>query len=313
MSKDIWNDFDEKTEELFRFTNGKQVVLWGYGYSGWFIEHLFQRKNRSIEYIVDDGDLSCKLKLYCSFILKDMDKDTTAVILTFKHDENAEKLLEEAGYKRNEHYIYARDLFYGENDKRMCSYHNWLEEHYKMDLVKCVPVEELELSSADAILYSPGIDYALPAVLDNFSFTENDSVFGFGCGKGGALLLFSIYGVKKLGGVEFDTNLYETLEQNFNMVGMDTNGIIHGDATQAKEKLDDYNYFYMYNPFEGDTFRNVIQNMEESFRRSPRRITLIYAGAWLHNDVVANGYFKLAKQVYTDTWVRYVNIYTITP
>jgi len=309
----IWREFDKKTEELFRFTNGKQIVLWGYGRSGWFIEHLFQRKNCRIEYIVDDGDLCRKLKLYCSFVIKDMDKDTTAVILTFKHDEKAEKFLEKAGYKKGEHYIYARDLFYGANDERPLSYYDWLEEKYGMDIGRCVYVDELEKKNEEALAYSPGVDYALPTVLGNFSFNEKDKVFDFGCGKGGALLIFNRYGISYGGGVEFDTTLYETLRDNFKKVSLDDSGIIHGDATMVSDVLDDYNYFYMYNPFEGETFRKVIRNMEESVRRRPRRITLIYAGAWLHKDVIANGLFKLAKQVYTDTWVRYVNVYTIAP
>ena len=44
----IWTEFENTVVRMFRFVNGKQVVLWGYERSGWFIEHLFKRNNKQI-------------------------------------------------------------------------------------------------------------------------------------------------------------------------------------------------------------------------------------------------------------------------
>lgn len=51
----MWDEFEQLVNEMFGFVNGKKVVLWGYERSGWFIEHLFRRYNKQIEYIVDDS------------------------------------------------------------------------------------------------------------------------------------------------------------------------------------------------------------------------------------------------------------------
>ena len=309
----IWRSFEEKKNSLFSFANGKRIVLWGYGLSGWFLEYLFQREHRQIEYIMDDGDISRKIKVYNSFILKDLDRDTHAVILSFNHDEKAEQLLQQAGYEKNIHYIYARDLFYGEHTERPLSYYHWLEYQYGVDLIRSVFLDEMEATTADNNMYGIGIDYSVAQILDNFLFSEDDAVFDFGCGKGGALCLFQKYGVQHFGGVEYDLKLYKCAKENFKKLGLDASPIVHGDAAKVKEPLDRYNYFFMYNPFVGDTFRNVVNNIEESFDRKPRRIILIYQGAHLHREVIANGRFKLAKEIYTDTWCRYVNVYTMMP
>ena len=51
----MWSEFNDKVKELFKFANGKKVVIWGYQRSGWFVEHLFKRAHKQVEYIIDDG------------------------------------------------------------------------------------------------------------------------------------------------------------------------------------------------------------------------------------------------------------------
>lgn len=94
----IWTEFENTVDRMFRFVNGKQVVLWGYERSGWFIEHLFKRNNKQIECIIDDScTISFKLHLSRSFILREMDKETVAVLLTFEEDKKVKSFLEGLG------------------------------------------------------------------------------------------------------------------------------------------------------------------------------------------------------------------------
>ena len=48
---ECWQALDVKLNEIFRMLNGRQVILWGYGQSGCFLEHIFRKKNRNIDYI----------------------------------------------------------------------------------------------------------------------------------------------------------------------------------------------------------------------------------------------------------------------
>ena len=209
-------------------------------------------------------------------------------------------------------YIFVKKLFFSNEKERRMSYYDWLEYRYDVDIAAPRTVDKIKRAHSDCLQYSTGIDYALVDVLDNFSFKEHDSVFDFGCGKGGALILFNRAGVKKIGGVEFDPDLYHIAQSNFQKLDIENVSLFNRDATLLDEELDEYNYFFMYNPFLGDTFEKVIYNIERSYTRRKRQIVFIYSGPYCHDLVVQNQVFKLSKEIYTDYSVRYVYIYTIS-
>lgn len=311
----IWTELDKFIEKMFYLTNGKQVVLWGYGLSGFFIQHLFSRANRKIEYIVDDNSMNPKIPIMRSCEMSDITPDIYMIILSEERDIEKERFLSERGFIEGYHYIYARKYLYidiGSQDLwKNISYYEYLENKFDADIVERKFVDKMENPKKDALNYSPGMGYPLMDVLDNFVFRSEDAVFDFGCGKGGALLLFQKSGVQKLAGVEYDKPLYDILLDNYSKMGLSAENIINGDAALIRSELDDYNYFFMYNPFQGETFRQVIDNIEQSCKKKKRHITFIYSGPYCHKEVVAHGIFKLSKQIYTDYSIRNVNIYTI--
>lgn len=309
----MWSEFNDKVKELFKFANGKKVVIWGYQRSGWFVEHLFKRAHKQVEYIIDDGTgIMPKVNIQRSIVLQRMDKDTCAVLLTFEADKGAVQFLEDHGYEEGKNYLFVKKLFYGDTVGKRMTYYEWLEYKYNVDISAPRMIEEMKQAHSDCGNYAAGIDYALIDVLDNFSFTENDSVFDFGCGKGGALVLFNKAGVEKLGGVEFDPDLYQVAQSNLQKLNLGNVSLFNTDATLLDEELDGYNYFFMYNPFFGATFKKVIANIERSYNRNKRQIVLIYSGPYCHDLVVKNQLFKLSKEIYTDYSVRYVYIYVIS-
>ena len=311
----IWTEFDQFVREMFYFTNGKNVVLWGYdGVSGFFIQHLFSRNNRKIEYIIDDSSMNPKIPIMRSCEIYDIIPDTCAVILSGEYDSEKEEFLTERGFKENIHYIYARKYLYeninSQNIWKNLSYYDYLENKFNVDIIEKKFVGKM--GNTKEVNYSAGMGYPLIDVLDNFIFHHEDAVFDFGCGKGGALLLFQKSGVHKIAGVEYDKPLYDILCDNLNKMGISAENVINGDAALMRSELDEYNYFFMYNSFQGETVRQVIDNIEESWRRKKRRIIFIYSGPYCHKDVVEHGMFKLSKQIYTDYSVRNVNVYIIS-
>lgn len=306
----MWEEFERSVNELFRFVNGKKIVLWGYERSGWFIEHLFKQHNKQIEYIVDDSaNMSFKLHIFRSFILESMDKDCVAVLLTFADDGKAKSFLESLGYCEGRNFIFVRDIFYHGSTERKLSYYDWLEYKYDVDIIGTKMIDEIIRPNDDGRCYAAGIDYPLLDILDNFNFEINDAMFDFGCGKGNILLLCIKAGIHKIGGVEYDPQLYSIICDNFYKLGCDASGLIRGDAALVSEELDGYNYFFIQNSFIGKTFDKVMQNIQESYERKRRKIILIYAGTYCHERVLQNSNFKLSKMIDTDYYVRYVNIY----
>lgn len=305
----IWKEFDEKIDYILHKLNGKTTVILGYGRSGWFIEHLLKTNGKNVEYVIDDRDAVPKLQIERSIVFNELPVGSYYVLVSYYRDADTENMLNGIGLRENIDYLFVKDYFFSNdlpNSDRQLSYYDWLEYKYNVDIVK-----KAFIGTGENHNYSPGIDYAVMTVINAFKFNENDAVFDFGCGKCGALILFNKCGVREIAGVEYDENLYNIGVTNLAKCGLETSNVVRDNAINITTELDDYNYFFMYNPFGGETFDRVIRNIEESFKRVPRKIVLIYSGPHFHKTVIKNKMFILSKKVYTDYAVRNVYIYTL--
>lgn len=142
---------------------------------------------------------------------------------------------------------------------------------------------------------------------------KNDAIFDFGCGKGSALFSFLDYGFSQVGGVEYADNVHEILTSNAEKLCNELNdkkmNCYHGDAALVKEELDEYNWFYLFDPFGRDVFEKVINNICESFNRHPRKIWIINILPKYHDVIEKTGRFVLTNQFEIMTRQRVVNIY----
>lgn len=93
-------------------------------------------------------------------------------------------------------------------------------------------------------------------------------------------------------------------------LGLPTSDIYCGDATDYTN-IDGYNYFHLFNPFIGDIFRKVIHQIEQSYKRKPRTIILIYSNPFCHKIVLEDGIFQCSKKIQADYFIKNVNIYRI--
>ena len=58
---------------------------------------------------------------------------------------------------------------------------------------------------------------------------------------------------------------------------------------------DDLTHVYMFNPFEGEIFRQVLANIILSLDRRPRPLKVFYAHPRHSDDVLATGRFELVR------------------
>ena len=101
----MWKEFDQFVRKMFYFTNGKNIVLWGYDSNGLFIQHLFERVNRKIEYIVDDISIHPKVSIMRSAEIKFITPDIYVVIIAGKPNMEKDRFLEEKGFREDISYI----------------------------------------------------------------------------------------------------------------------------------------------------------------------------------------------------------------
>lgn len=298
---DIYVRFETLLNNFRSRLNGKKVFIWGYGAQGKLIEEYFTLCGGNIEAIIDDACASPK-GIRTHYILNQYDPTTAFVIIAVsgKTAEDIRNQLNTMGFPN----VVIRELFYETNEPTV-DYFKWSESIADINFTK-EEGEQSEIGNPYGIVY--GID--IKKICSHFAFDKDDAIFDFGCGRGAALSMFAHCGIQTLGGVEYSKELYDSTVKNLCRLGIHAH-IVHGDARNYDD-LERYNYFYMYDPFRGDLFKNVIANIEKSYEKKPRKIILIYTSPIEHRTVLNHGMFKWINEIsLASGTTRTANIYVI--
>jgi SAM-dependent methyltransferase len=173
---------------------------------------------------------------------------------------------------------------------------NWREFIFRLRLalarldLENVTIEELNLSAERSNYYSDSSVPALDEVLEKFRIGSNDAVMDFGCGKGGVLIILAKYPFRRITGLDISAELIDIAKNNLAKLGVRRVDFVCCDAADH-QYLDDYNYFYFFNPFPCAIVQTVIGNIEQSLSRKPRKATIIYLNPVCHGEVISGGVF----------------------
>lgn len=120
---------------------------------------------------------------------------------------------------------------------------------------------------------SPLYDCSLNAFLKQ-QHHKFDAIIDVGCGKGRMLEIFSHFDFSKVAGLEYSSELAEIARMNMQKLGLSCEVFIE-DAT-VFNAYDDYNYFYLFNPFPQPIMEKFVEKVKESIAQNPRKVTIIY-------------------------------------
>lgn len=337
----VFNDFRKLLDDIMLKCLNKRIVLFGYGRTGQFLEwYADYYHSIKIDYIVTDsdarGDIPYNFPVFrdslFDFDYKDV-KDAIVWLATDKVNVENEKILIENGYISNETYFDFKTKVFGDNllsvveDKsvfaaksgiRDVQFMEYAEALYGLNLVSTVRSENFINSMESAHSYCITTQKEIFPVLDKIHFHpgNDDGIFDFGCGKGGALLTFLDYGFKNVGGVEYEDKLYDILIDNYQKMELLNSEyynieLIHGDAGQLQNELDKYNYFYFFDPFKADIYIPCIKHICESYDRKPRKIILICINPKYNKEILGFNQIKLVNSFVTTTRQKVCNVYLI--
>lgn len=145
-------------------------------------------------------------------------------------------------------------------------------------------------------MYCSSPRFIIKRILSSYNIGCKDGLFDFGSGKGLVLAVAHKYGFGHLGGVEISNELAEISNRNFDRLGMKGIDIICDDARNATN-LDNYNFFYFFNPFPQAVFSVVMDNIVNSYNKSNRKMVIIYDNPVCKEDVLKSGLFVLKKTI----------------
>lgn len=238
------------------------------------------------------------------------------------------KWLDDKGYVSGKTYFDFYGAIYGEDviaegkgdvdafrksktGRRDIQFLEYLEWKYDCNFLTPIAKSDFEVVDGHGARYSCSTQKEIFPMLDRCHFhpDENDAVFDFGCGKGGALVTFLDYGFKTAGGVEYEPKTYAVAQENMDKLGIRNVELICGDARNVTNQLDKYSWFYFFFPFDKEVFEVVINNIKESYKRCQRKIHLIYFTAMDYSFIESTGIFRLVNQFTVDSRQRVVGIF----
>ena len=131
----------------------------------------------------------------------------------------------------------------------------------------------------------------LPIAFDEFTFVD------LGSGKGRALILASEFPFRKIIGVEYSQHYHEVACQNIDVYQRHSQTgppiqLVHGDAT-AFELPAGNTVVFLFNPFQGSTFSQVVRNMEDAVSSHSGNLYVVYAHPVCRRELDAAGRFKI--------------------
>lgn len=335
----VLETFREKLDTVMLETMGKRVVLYGYNCTGQFLEwYADYYHSIKIDYIITTDWSTGVPRNFPLFsdTLFDFDyKDVKDAIvwLALPKDEMIIRKLESAGYEEGKTWFSFFNIVYGndymisadatedvflrkKSGRRDVQFMEWLEYRYDCNYVERISNQYFEGEGKDErISYVISTQKEIFPILDkcHCPLKENDAIFDFGCGKGGAMLSFLDYGFQKVGGVEYEKKIYDILTSNFEKLGIDVNGkqvtCINGDAVDVKSELDEYNWFYYFEPFRKTMFVETIKNITDSIKRKPRKVYIININPVYHNEIIESGFFVLTNQFAIATRQKVVDVF----
>ena len=149
-----------------------------------------------------------------------------------------------------------------------------------------IPINKLKINSGNtqsAVWYEPMSQKIFKQIMNKLNINFREFVFiDFGSGKGRVLLMASIYGFKKILGVEFAQDLHFIAQSNIDIYKAHTKSSVDiesacDDATKfvlPNEPL----VLFFYSPFKGRVMESVLKNISQSYSINRRKIILIFYG-----------------------------------
>lgn len=147
--------------------------------------------------------------------------------------------------------------------------------------------------------YSKTEERHLQEIFNSLDFNGRERLLDIGCGKGVVLRVASAYPFEKVAGIEIDERLTAIAENNFHILKMEDRVQCYQADAAEFEGYEDYNIFFLFNPFSATVMKRVVDKLTEVSAKNP--ITVIY-----HNPVCMElfeqtGKVTVIKRLYDKT------------
>ena len=183
---------------------------------------------------------------------------------------------------------------------------SWFHLIFRANTQFLVARQDLDITDDDdkihAIGHYPVRYYHLALALDGTEFACRGRVFvDFGCGAGRAILFASRLPLNRIIGVDISPSLCQTTRTNLEQYykrrekTVPSWEVVESNA-RTYQIPDDADIFYFYHPFDEVVMNDVIDNIVNSVRRTPRDCVIVYMNPVCADLLIAKGFRPLSHR-----------------
>ncbi len=159
--------------------------------------------------------------------------------------------------------------------------------------------------------YSKTPEKHLKEIFDSLVFTGNDMLLDIGCGKGVVLKTAAGYPFKKVAGIDINAKCISVAVKNFQILGMENQISCWQIDAAGFEHYDEYNVFFLCNPFSGPILEKVADKLLEVSEK--KTVTIIYYNPVYIDIFKQKGELTVLRQLYDKTKDYHTCIFQIHP
>jgi len=157
----------------------------------------------------------------------------------------------------------------------------------------------------DEVRYQPTPYLQLKRIKDHLNLSAQDIFIDLGCGKGRAVCFFSKFFDNKIIGLEHDNEIYKFLKANVKSLKKHTKIKLYNKDV-SDYKFTNETIIFMYNPFGEKTLLKVIENINKSIKKIPRKVIIIYDMGNKYT-LTQNKVFKLKRKIPNTNFYEWSN------
>lgn len=139
----------------------------------------------------------------------------------------------------------------------------------------------------DMHIYRPVSYEKLIQIINELKLSHEDVFVDLGCGKGRVIFLVAMQTIKRVVGVELNKKLVDIAKRNLSYLKLKKTPVEIVDTDAAVFDVNCGTVFFLFDPFGPKTLTKIIDNIEESLIRCPRKIRIVYFRA-LYNFILDN-------------------------
>lgn len=148
----------------------------------------------------------------------------------------------------------------------------------------------------------------LKKILIDLKINESDSIVDIGCGKGAAMIVMNKFPFKKIDGIEISKYIADIAIANFRILKLLKKTTVYNIDASNFIDFQNYNMFYLCNPFSENILSNVIKNILQNIDIE-KEVIIIYNIPNFENVILQSGHFNIIRS-YLSNSGHSVNIYS---